>query len=292
MSQLKLSVRAQDSDDARTLMGLLGEVASPAPIATSQFESGAAGEQIVEAYFAIDEKLDSVIQLLAESGACAGSIALSEVADANWVAISQAALPPVVAGRFVVHGSHDLERIGRRPGAILIDAGEAFGTAHHATTHGCLLALEHIARRERITSVLDLGCGSGVLAIAAARLLPGAEIIASDIDSVAVDVARENIDRNGVGDRIDVVVAKGFDHPSLRGEARYDLVIANILADPLVDLARQMRRSIVPGGFAILSGLLVHQSSRVVAAYRAAGFRMVQNRTSAGWAAITLCRRS
>ncbi len=152
------------------------------------------------------------------------------------MAISQAALPPVIAGRFVVHGSHDRGRIPYGPRAIVVDAGEAFGTAHHATTLGCLLAIDKLARAGRFRRVLDLGCGSGVLAIAAARCMRGAQVIATDSDPIAVEVARANADANGAR-RIATACALGLDHPWLRHAAPFDLIIANILAGPLRTLA-------------------------------------------------------
>src|SRR5690606_11194247 len=136
------------------------------------------------------------------------------VPDENWVEVSQSALPPVTAGRFTIHGSHDRGVVPRGPNTVLIDAGEAFGTAHHATTQGCLIALDRVTRRRQFESVLDLGCGSGVLAIAAARALPGARIEASDNDPVAISVARTNARLNGVAGRIRMWVARSEEHTS------------------------------------------------------------------------------
>ena len=137
----------------------------------------------------------------------------------NWVRISQEALPPVAAGRFTIHGSHDRHRVPQGPNSILIDAGEAFGTAHHATTQGCLAAIDRAMRIRNYDRILDLGCGSGVLAIAAARLSPWATILASDLDRQSVVVAKENMRAHGVGSRITTVVAGGLNHPLLRASA-------------------------------------------------------------------------
>lgn len=289
MPQIKLSATAASADDARTLEALLNELTWPEPLAVTRFEAGADG-YVVEGYFDADADVSGVVAALIGCGAAAAQVRQERVEDLNWVSISQAALPPVVAGRFVVHGSHDAVKVGRRAGAILIDAGEAFGTAHHATTHQCLLALETAARRRAYQDVVDLGCGSGVLAIASARLLPRAAITASDIDPVAVDVARANAARNGVGSRVRLVVAEGFEHPAMRGEGAFDLVLANILPGPLIAVAPRMRRALDGGGTAILSGLLAHQVRPVVAAYHAAGFRVEATRVSAGWAVLTLTR--
>jgi ribosomal protein L11 methyltransferase len=215
---------------------------------------------------------------------------LEPVPDENWVAISQAALPPVPAGRFIVHGSHDRARIGRRLHAIEIDAGEAFGTAHHATTLGCLMAIDRMASRHSPARILDLGCGSGVLAIAAARVWPRARVTASDIDAVAIEVARANIVHNRLAHRIATVTATGFGHPALRSAAPFDLVLANILAGPLMLLAPAMRRAVAPGSVIALSGILSEQADAVRAYYGANGFRLEGRHLLNGWSILTLRR--
>lgn len=286
--QHKIVLDATDLSSARSAAGVLGEVYEPAPLAVTQFETGPTSFRI-EAYFDDAPDIAAIAAALDASGADGLSAPRHEtVPDANWVAISQAALPPVAAGRFVVHGSHDTPRIGRRQNAILIDAGEAFGTAHHATTEGCLEAIDRVTRRRRYGRVLDLGCGSGVLAIAASRALPHAHMIASDIDPVATDVARANIRANGASGRIEVVTAIGFEHPKLRPAHQFDLIIANILAAPLILLAPRMRAALEPGGTVILSGLLSTQAAEVIAAYRAQGFRVAARRDLAGWSTLTL----
>ena len=170
------------------------------------------------------------------------------VPDTNWVALSQAALPPVKAGRFIVHGAHDRPRFAMRRSGIEIEAGEAFGTGHNATTVLCLEALDRLIRRRRFARVLDLGCGTGVLAIAAARAVPRARVLASDNDPVALAIARENARLNRVSARLETVLAAGFDHRKLRRARPYDLVLANLLPGPLIALAPAMRRAIRPGG--------------------------------------------
>lgn len=291
MAPTKLSIAAGDLDAARSITGLLGEVFVPAPLAVTQFETGGGG-YIIEAYFDAAPDAGEIECALAGLGIAAaiGEVRVAAVPDENWVALSQAALPPVAAGRFVVHGSHDAAAVGHGPNAILIDAGEAFGTAHHATTQGCLAALDRLARRQHFADVLDLGCGSGVLAIAALRLFPAAAITASDNDPVAVAVAAGNARRNGAGQHIAFATASGFAHPRLRGAARYDLILANILAGPLITLAAAMKRALRPGGHAILSGLLVVQAREVAAAYRAQGFRVERRADIAGWSTLTLVR--
>ena len=213
------------------------------------------------------------------------------VPDLNWVAISQKALPPVTAGRFTVHGSHDRGRIARGPNAILIDAGEAFGTAHHATTLGCLMAIDRLTRNEVFRTVLDLGTGSGVLSIAVARALPHADIIATDLDAQSVKVAHENVRINGADQRIATTQADGVRHTWLRQSKPFDLVIANILAGPLISLAPDLARTVRRAGTLVLSGLLIPQAPQVIAAYRAVGFHLVSHDRVTGWSTLVLQRR-
>lgn len=263
----------------------------PPPAATALFENPATGGWRVDAYFEAEPDLGALADVLENAIGTRPRLTLEAVPDENWVAISQAALPPVAAGRFLVHGSHDRDRIGRRLNAIEIDAGEAFGTAHHATTQGCLEALDRLARRRSFRRVLDLGCGSGVLAIAAARALPQARLLASDIDPVAVEVARSNVWRNGAGQRVRTIAAVGLRHPQLRGGGRFDLVLANILAGPLILLAPSLRETVEPRGLCVLSGILAEQAAEVIAAFRTSGFDVRERRTLAGWATLVVERR-
>lgn len=292
----KLTCDVADRDVARTLAGALQELVMPAPHALTLFEQpgadGAAATWRIEAYY--DEAPDPAAlsaELRAVAGVPVPPLAVAPVEELNWVAMSQAALPPVAAGRFTVHGSHDAGRVARGPNAILIDAGEAFGTAHHATTFGCLSAIDRLTRRRRFRKVLDLGCGSGVLAIATARMLPRARIFATDLDVQSIVVAKSNMQLNGVGGRIAALVADGLAAPELRRAGRFDLLIANILAAPLIMMARDLRRAVAPGGMLVLSGLLVHQAAEVIAAYVAAGFQLTEHRRIHGWSTLTLVRR-
>lgn len=290
MGQIKARLGARSYDEGRSLSAILSEALDPAPLAVSMFEDGPP-RHVVEAYF--DDTEDHAAIAAAIAALLPDVTAeIEAVPDENWVAVSQAALPPVSAGRFVVHGSHDATRIGRRITAILIDAGEAFGTAHHATTLGCLHAIDRLARYRHYRDVLDLGTGSGVLAVAAAQALPGGRVAASDNDPIAIEVAAANARRNREGRRIRFHVAEGFRHPALRHAQAYDLVIANILANPLIALARDMRRAVRVGGDIVLSGLLVPQAAEVRAAYHAQGFALVQREDIAGWTILTLRRRS
>ncbi len=293
-TQIKVVIDVVERDAARTVAGLIEETLDPPPNALSLFEVahvGRAAEYRIDAYFDVAPDLAQLAQSFVDMGVTGASAPRVEgVPDLNWVALSQAALPPVEAGPFVVHGSHDAAKIGRRRGAILIDAGEAFGTAHHQTTHGCLEALGRLAHVVQPRRVLDLGCGSGVLAIAASRLMPHASVLASDIDPTSVVVARDNVRQNGAGGRIRVVVSAGFAHPLLHQGPAFDLIVANILARPLIALAGDVRHRLAVGGVAVLSGLLATQAEQVAAAYRANGFRMVRRADRTGWSTLVLQR--
>ncbi len=209
--------------------------------------------------------------------------------DIDWVAKSLEGLQPVRAGRFLVHGSHD--RAKRKPGdlAIEIEAGLAFGTGHHGTTSGCLEMIELVARRERPQNALDLGTGSAVLAIALAKLayIP---VLATDIDPVATKVAHENAKLNKVSRYIETRTAAGFHDPSFARRAPFDLIVANILARPLMRMAPDMARSVRPGGSLILSGILERQRNAVLAAYSGQHLRHVLTLWREGWVTIHLKR--
>ncbi|MFP3920666.1 MAG: 50S ribosomal protein L11 methyltransferase [Dichotomicrobium sp.] len=215
---------------------------------------------------------------------------VAPVPDTDWVTRSQQGLPPVRAGAFVVYGSHDRERVHARRLGIKIDAGEAFGTAHHGTTRGCLVALDWLTRRRRFGNVLDLGAGTGVLAIAAAkRGIP--HILATDIDDTAVRVARENVAMNGVAHAVTCLQADGLHLRAIRACAPYDFVLANILAEPLMAMADDLRWMMTPGGAVVLSGLLSGQAWRVAMRYVAAGFVLRRRIDLEGWASLVMIRR-
>ncbi|MGE3305254.1 MAG: 50S ribosomal protein L11 methyltransferase [Rhizobiaceae bacterium] len=207
--------------------------------------------------------------------------------DIDWVTKSLEGLKPVRAGRFLVHGSH--HRDVRRPGdlAIEIEAGLAFGTGHHGTTAGCLEMIEAVCTRENPRNALDLGTGSAVLAIAIARLrhIP---VLATDIDPVATRVAAENVRLNQASAYVAAATAAGFHHPVFAAAGPFDLIVANILARPLMKLAPAMARNIVPGGSLILSGILASQRRAVIAAYAGQRFRHVKTLWREGWVTIHL----
>ena len=217
------------------------------------------------------------------------AIGREAVPDVDWVALSLEGLKPVRAGRFLVHGAHDRQR--RRSGdlAIEIEAGLAFGTGHHGTTAGCLEVLEEVARRERPKNALDLGTGSAVLAIAVAKFshIP---VLATDIDPVATRVAADNVRLNGVSSLVETATAPGFHHPVFSRRGPFDLIVANILAKPLMRLAPQMARHLTPGGSIVLSGILERQRNAVLAAYAGQKFRHVRTLQREGWVTLHLKR--
>jgi ribosomal protein L11 methyltransferase len=216
-------------------------------------------------------------------------LAVEALPETDWVAVSQRALKPVLAGRFVVHGSHDRGKLPLGRIAIEIEAGQAFGTGHHGTTAGCLATLDRLTRSRRFKNALDLGTGSGVLAIALARLLRR-PVLATDIDPVAVRIAAENAALNQVGPLVRTAAAAGVRHAAIRERAPFDLVVANILAGPLMRLAPEIAPLMARTGVLVLSGLLPSQRERVVAAYRAQGIRLKSARVFDGWSVLVLER--
>lgn len=222
-------------------------------------------------------------------GENAPGFSVEKLPEADWVAKSLEGLPPVRAGRFLIHGSHDRDARRANDVAIEIDAGQAFGTGHHGTTAGCLLAIDRLVRAGPITRALDVGTGSGVLAIATAKIAK-ASVLASDIDPVAVRIARDNVRLNGVAGWVKAVVEGSLEKKVFRAVAPYDLVVANILAEPLVGLAPQICRCLAPGGALVLSGLLPDQRARVVAAYRGLGLPLARASIHDGWLTLIFRR--
>jgi ribosomal protein L11 methyltransferase len=193
----------------------------------------------------------------------------------------------VPAGRFVVHGAHDRERVPANKLAIEIEAALAFGTGHHGTTRGCLLLLDHVLKAYQPRRVLDLGTGTGVLGIAAAKALK-IGVLASDIDPPSVKVAQENARLNETGNLVQVIRATGFSAPGFAQRGPFDLVLANILANPLRQLATPMAQHLAPGALVILSGLLTPQARGVIAAYRSRGLVPLRHLRIEGWSSLLL----
>lgn len=261
----------------------------PEPLGVGVFEiEDGSGRYEVGVYF--DQEPDDTELALMAVIFGARPFVVSEVPETDWVAHVKRELQPVEAGRFFVYGSHDADKVPQDRVALLIEAAMAFGTGHHGTTMGCLIALDRLDRAGfRGRNVADIGCGTAVLAMAAAAIW-GLPVIASDIDPTAVEVARANSAANGLADRIACVEAAGFAHPDLVARAPYDLVFANILKGPLIELAPDMARHILPGGYAILSGILTTQADDTVAAYKRTGFTLAARDEIAEWSTLVVRR--
>ena len=214
-------------------------------------------------------------------------ITIAEMPDEDWVTRSLEGLDPVRAGRFFVYGSHDADKVPAGVIPLLVDAGQAFGTGHHATTTGCLEFISELVRPGAKPNALDIGTGTGVLAIALAKLTH-CNVLASDIDPVAVKVTIANARANGVGAFVKARTAKGFGHPALKSGAPYDLIIANILARPLVSLAPSFRAHLDFGGTLILSGILRTQETMVTSAMRMQGLMLVDRKPKADWVTLRI----
>ena len=272
-------------------LGAALERCAPAPDGVGVFEmEDGSGLWEVGAYFARSPDAAALMILEAAFGA---SLVVSELPPTDWVAKVRRELVPVEAGRFFVHGSHDAARADEARAAgretLLIEAAMAFGTGHHGTTAGCLLALDGmLAAGAAPASVLDLGCGTAVLAMAAARALPDARVLATDVDPVAVEVARANLLANDLAGRVETALADGTDDPAIAAGAPWDLILANILKGPLVALAPGIAALLAPGGTVVLSGLLHDQADEVAAAYVAAGLVLRGRSAHGDWTVLTM----
>jgi ribosomal protein L11 methyltransferase len=239
----------------------------------------------IDAFPTSADEADGIAARLRDQGEL--RVAIEKLADADWLAMSLSGLPPVRAGRFFVYGAHDQGRVPVNTVNLMIDAGAAFGTGHHGTTVGCLVAFDELLKRERFERVLDVGAGTGVLAIAAAKT-GSAVALGTDIDKPSVRIANENAKLNAASARF--VHASGLNDQTVRGHGPYDLVFANILAPPLVALSQDIKTSLKLGGVAILSGLLRTQERRVSAAYLSRGFRLERRIHRDAWSALVLRR--
>ncbi len=284
-SSIKTVFGFQSENDAALANALIGEMPGFEDCTLVLRDDG--GQWFLECYDGGVLSDDKARSMLEGAGVNATSIAVETIPDADWVSETQKALPPVRAGRFTIHGSHDRARIASQ-WAIEIDAGRAFGTAHHGTTRGCLLELDRLCSEVEPSAVLDLGTGSGVLAISAAKTFSHRPLIAAvDLDPIAIEVARENCRKNGAAD-VRLFVGDGA-KPHLAYEAApFDVVLANILAKPLLKLAPRLRALTRVGGILILSGLLTGQAREILARYRSTGFHLVRRRDLEGWATLTL----
>jgi len=276
---------------AARALGEAVERMTPPPEGVGVFEiEDGSGRWEVGAYF--ESAPDTVVLAILAAAFGAQEFAVSELPDTDWVAHVQRELHPVEAGRFFLYGSHDAHRLPEGRIGLMIEASMAFGTGHHDTTRGCLLALDALFEGGfRPQRVADIGTGTAVLAMAAALLLPRAHVAASDIDPVAVEVARTNVAVNGLAGRIACIEAAGFDHPLLSGPRSWDLVFANILAGPLIAMAPELARALAQRGQAILSGLLTTQAEAVTEACMAAGLAPESRRDLGDWATLVVTRR-
>jgi ribosomal protein L11 methyltransferase len=262
----------------------LFELAPPAPQAVMIAEDPFGPDATVEALY--QEQPDSSLL----SGLVGLSVCVEPLPDQDWIRLSQLGLPPVRAGRFFLYGAHDAGRVPNGIIPIRIEAGLAFGTGHHETTTLCLEAITLIARTRRPKRILDLGCGTGVLAIAAAKLWRR-QVLASDIDPVAIQVTRDNARMNGEGALVRAIWADGLASPAIQQRAPYDLIVANILAGPLQQLAPALCAALAPGGAVVLSGLLRDQEHQVENRYRAQDLVHRRVLRNGPWSALILERR-
>ncbi len=270
-------------------LGEAMEDMTPEPTGVGVFEmEDGSGLWEVGGYF--EEAPDTAALAVLAAAFGAKEFNISELPETDWVAHVRRELAPVEAGRFFVYGSHDAEKVPEDCEPLLIEAAMAFGTGHHGTTLGCLRALDRLANDGFVGKrVVDIGCGTAVLAMGAARIWAD-PVLASDIDEVAVDVARANVAANGLEGRVECVEAAGFDHPSLSSAAPFDLVFANILKGPLVALAPDMAGVMQEGSYAILSGILNEQADEVIAVYAQNGINLHHRESIGDWTTITLLK--
>jgi ribosomal protein L11 methyltransferase len=279
-----------DEKTARALSSALDETLDPDDTVCAAFE-GEDGRWQLAVYFRLppDEAAVRALVRLAADEQAAMDLAFEPLIETDWVAQSLAGLAPVRAERFVVHGAHDRTRVPVNALRIEIEAALAFGTGHHGTTRGCLLALDDLAKRQRFRNVLDIGTGSGVLAIAAAKRLR-VKVTASDIDWRAVAAARANAQLNGVAPYITTVQAASARPRAVTRHAPYDLIFANILLGPLTRLAVPIRQLAAPHARIILSGLLPSHANAALAVYRAQGLRLERRIVLENWMTLVLRR--
>jgi ribosomal protein L11 methyltransferase len=273
---------------ARRVVDLLTESFFEGQGTIAAFE-GPSGRWEIALHFAQAPDETSIRELvaIAAGGEVAQEISFDTVEAKDWIKATLEELVPVHAGRFIVHGRHDRAKVPPNKLGIEIEAALAFGTGHHGTTRGCLLLLDSVLKARRPRRVLDLGTGTGVLAIAAAKALHGA-VLASDIDPASVRVARDNARLNDVGNLVHAIRATGFSAPQFGKHGPFDLVLANILANPLRQMATPTARHLAPSGSVILSGLLPSQVSGVIAAYRARGLVLLRHLQIEGWSSLLM----
>jgi ribosomal protein L11 methyltransferase len=282
---------------ARAIADLFVETFDPAETAAAAFEQTpstedwSSGPWVVEVFFADcpDEEMMRELVSVAAGPQAAVDAVFDRIEEHNWVARSLEGLVPVRVGRFLIHGAHDRAHLNANDIGLEIEAALAFGTGHHGTTYGCLFMLNELLKHRRPQKILDVGTGTGVLALAAARFLHR-KVWAGDIDPIAVDAARANARLNCAHPYVRPVTARGLEHPALRADGPYDVILANILAKPLRLLAPSIAKASHAHTTLIVSGLLSRDVAGVLSAYRAQGFSLAKRRDVDGWATLTLTK--
>ncbi len=278
---------------AAEILNQIEIMTEPDSVATGELAEGsrpAPGTEPVELLYRDPPDLDVIKTILASSGVTVTDFLYDEIEETDWISMSLRDLTPVRAGRFLVHGSHCRPQSRHAPIALEIDAGLAFGTGHHETTVGCLEAISDLSAFLRPKKIVDIGTGTGVLAMAAKKVFP-AFCVASDLDATAVRVTKRNLRVNRSDPKIRVIHAAGVRHAVIQSAAPYDLVIANILARPLIDMAGTIAETVARGGFLILSGLLTRQARRVTHAYVARGLTLYRAKQYGDWSTLILQRK-
>jgi ribosomal protein L11 methyltransferase len=263
-------------------------------LATSFYEIIEGELWAVEGVFAAPPDINTLsmrVDLMAVSlGIESPALSVIEVPDCDWIAHVYKGFPPIHAGRYYIYGSHIEGNVPPGKIGLLVDAATAFGTGEHASTWGCLIALGRIARSKKPRRVLDMGCGTTILGMAAAKTWH-VPVLATDVDPIAVDVSKQNIARNGLSQYVRALVSDGYAHPMIGRMGPYDLVLANILAPPLVAFSADLAAVLAPGGRVVLAGLLARQAPRVLAAHRRQGLFLVEKIIVGEWATLVLGRR-
>ena len=279
--------------EAEEIFNKLDQIDENSQFSFSIFQQGEEDEWCVEIlFYGFSETFNiSSAKLLIQGIVQLENFHIEELPDEDWVAKSLKALQPIHVGRFFIHGSHDRDVI---PGGVIpieIEATQAFGTGHHETTFGCLIELSRLLNLRKFYSALDVGTGTGLLSIAIARTayIP---VVATDIDPIAVKIARENIKINQVTGFVKVLCANGINHPAVTGKGQFDLIVANILANPLIEMVVEISSQLVNYGILVLSGLQIQDEPKVRARYSAHGFVMIYRKLHNNWVVLTLEKRT
>jgi ribosomal protein L11 methyltransferase len=269
---------------------VVADALAPFVSAVTALEDAPGGSWTVEGIAESEPERPAITAALALASAMVGTpppdTVIEPLPDVDWLALNRQSFPPIREGRVWIRGSHVEVPAPAASVELIVDAARAFGSGSHPTTALCLRAIQDLTKRRRPARVLDLGCGSGILAMAVAKLLPSARTLAVDLDPVSVATARENTRANRVATRVETRVSNGWRSSAVRRAEPFDLVVANILAGPLAEMAPALKRGLAPGGVAILSGLLNQQERWVVSVHHAQGLRLVRRYRRDGWSAL------